>query len=139
LRFPGQGTVPRFLHPQHDRLASCAHPRIVSGRGFRSRFFLSDRLFRFVCLLPLALFLQPVHAKPISGGQLGRALEICIINDGQTFDYGDSFGCCQRTPPPPFCAICEGRPEANKVCDIWPARDGRPRKKRHYRQRQGRA
>ena len=83
--------------------------------------------------LPLALAAAlvlplPLLAKPISGDQLGRALELCILQDGTTFDLGDSWGCCLRTPPPPFCVICEGEPEYGKTCDISAARNGRPPK-----------
>jgi hypothetical protein len=78
--------------------------------------------------LALGLAAPQAQAKPISGDQLGRALEICIVQGGSTFDFGESWGCCLRTPPPPFCVICEGEPAYGKTCDISSARSGRPPK-----------
>lgn len=79
-------------------------------------------------LLPaLALVLLPAFpaaAKPVSGDDLARLLQACILaDDGNPFSLGANnvdWGCCSKELG--YCINCSGEPDAEKVCEQVPWR-----------------
>lgn len=87
-------------------------------------------LTTFLLVFLAAVFLaapRPAEAKPISGGDLSRALEMCLTHPtGQSFELGNVWGCC--LPAGGWCVICTGSPSEDKVCEFSYVRSGRPPK-----------